>query len=502
MSSSTRSTCSRQRRKVLTEEEYQDNLNQIIQRDYFPDLPSLERDVAVYERRAAGDVPGAVAVRRAARRIQAHEEALREQEREDEEAAAENDGIRPVARPLHRESLSNFHARATSEDNVHFESVQSREQSQRKQELLMLTNGPTNKGAASSSNRAPSQSRRHPMLPSPIPLASDQFNPPTPARPSQQSVELENSLFFVPKALQKQQTNGTSEQSLFLMLEDNDETIQDGDSDALALQQMPPPTKRRACAPDKRSLVEYTPTSKMEKRIEPAATRFPKQQQQQQQQLAVHSRPLNTTEWDTGSDTTGLSSTEGDDTDLDSTLGRRTPLHIERMQARKRKEREQETLVQMTPLIVPGGGGNASPIVTWGTVGATPMVIGQAKQSQGMSNKDIDGSSFKMPEESDRERAAARATAYLAKRSRKFREAGTTPRLDPRASLLSPAARALLSRNASGSSSVRSASSFGTALRSSYSVTRPVSGSRAKSSIAGQRDTAFQATPRLNRNDR
>ena len=55
---------SSKRRRVLPEEEYTANLAQVVQRQYFPDLPQLADTAALYERRAAGDVAGAVAIRR------------------------------------------------------------------------------------------------------------------------------------------------------------------------------------------------------------------------------------------------------------------------------------------------------------------------------------------------------------------------------------------------------------------------------------------------------
>jgi protein DGCR14 len=106
-----------QRRQVLSEDEYTSTLSSIVQRDFFPDLPALEKQAAVLDRREAKDFKGAVAVRRAARRLVEHEESLKEQEEHDEHDLDPHYSVRKTARPLHRESVSGFHARVTSEDN-------------------------------------------------------------------------------------------------------------------------------------------------------------------------------------------------------------------------------------------------------------------------------------------------------------------------------------------------------------------------------------------------
>ena len=82
----------RQRRKVLSEEEYTATLSSILQRDYFPEIPQLERQAAILERRAQGDIAGAVAVRRAARRLKQHEETIASLEEEAEREAKANLG--------------------------------------------------------------------------------------------------------------------------------------------------------------------------------------------------------------------------------------------------------------------------------------------------------------------------------------------------------------------------------------------------------------------------
>ena len=130
----------KQPRQILKEEEYQQTLSQIVQRDYYPALPSLHRDMAVLERRGTGDVSGAVAVRRAYRRVAEEEEKESEAERqEDERARTQSGGTRKRPRPLERESVTGFHDRATSEDNEEFDRVTRREEDERIDRMRALS---------------------------------------------------------------------------------------------------------------------------------------------------------------------------------------------------------------------------------------------------------------------------------------------------------------------------------------------------------------------------
>jgi len=129
--SSSRRRPPQQNRLILPEETYQHTLSNIIRRNYYPSLPSLHRDIAILTHRSNGNVAGAVAVRRAARILQSHEESAdKEENRRESEAVNGNsngngngngNGVRITARPLERESVDGFHARVTSEDNAHFE---------------------------------------------------------------------------------------------------------------------------------------------------------------------------------------------------------------------------------------------------------------------------------------------------------------------------------------------------------------------------------------------
>lgn len=449
----------RQRRTVLSEEEYTSTLNDIVQREYFPDLPSLRRQAAVLEKRAQGDFPGAVAVRRAARQLEEHEELLAAEELEAEQNV-DAANVRKTPRPLHRESLSGFHARVTSEDNAEFDATQRQEVQANRARLqqvfsLQITNGPTKRGSET------------PLL------ASDKFNP-SPHRISatewKDNETGSNGLFFNPQHY----VGGSSEPIQKKLLLTNGK-----DASSTENQLMPPPApvKRPSDTSStlvlKQDMVEYIPKHQIEKRIDPSKTRFPVQ-------ISLPPQRPHVTSGDSSTDY----STEAS-TDLDSPA---LPLSVERQARVKRQRREQETLVSMTPQIVPGrSAGNESPIVTWGKVSATPMVLG------GVNN--VSETSFRLPAENDREYAARRVEQTFEKARRKSkqrpRQTLTTP-MDQMTASLTPAARSLLNKSSTrqSSSSVRSSGAFGSALRSSYTPKR-------SATTSVRRDIAGKATPRV-----
>ena len=138
----------KQPRQILKEDEYQQTLSRIVQRDYFPAVPSLHRDLAVLEKRAVGDVAGAVAVRRAYRRVAEEEEKATEAEREEDgRAQTMSGGTRKRPRPLERESVTGFHDRATSEDNEEFHRVTRKEESERVDRMRALYGAKLGEGA-------------------------------------------------------------------------------------------------------------------------------------------------------------------------------------------------------------------------------------------------------------------------------------------------------------------------------------------------------------------
>jgi protein DGCR14 len=452
----------KQPRIVLSEEEYTSTLNDIVQREYFPALPSLRRQVAVLDRRAEGDFAGAVAIRRAARQLEEHEQALSEADKEAEENVG-TDNLRKEPRPLHRETISGFHARVTSEDNAEFDATQRDEVQQNRNRLQQVF-----------SLRIANGTGRGPGSETPL-LASDKFNP-SPHRITASEWKepaRDNGLFFNPQ--HSGRTNGDSRQKLI---------ANGGDSSSGALstesQLMPPPEPVNKSSNDtssalvlKQDMVEYIPKYQMDKKIEPSQTRFPTMLSLPPQRLIPPSGHSSTTDYSTEAST-----------DLDSPL---LPVSVERRSRAKRIRREQETLVNMTPQIVPGrSAGNESPIVTWGTVSSTPMVLG------GVDN--VGDVSFRLPAKSDRDDAARRAEATLEKRRRKSTNASakaSTASMDRMTASLTPAARSLLNKSTMRmSSSARSRSAFGSALRTSYTPKR-------SSTASLKRDHAGKATPRV-----
>ena len=467
----------KQRRKVLTEEEYSESLSRVVQRNYFPDLPHLAETAALVDRRAAGDVAGAVAVRRAMRQRQDTEE--RELQ---EQAAAEQETnvLRSSPRPLHHESLTNFHARVTSEDNAEFAEQQAKEvDAIRKRQRLeygkwaLLTNGT----ATNDPVKALPPSTSH--VASPLPLASDQFNA-TPHRKSIQQLAQEadktqtNGLFFIPNA--SAGVTGLNELPLALL-----------PATEMQNTSMPPPAKKGSQnqISSLSSLVEYIPKEiDAKKRIEPAATRFPSSAARA---LARYrgNVGLNLEESDTEGEATVdyLSNTDAS-TDLDAPPT--FDLATEKRLGQRRKRNEMETLVQMTPVIVPGKSAAESdePLMTWGEVSSTPLVL------SGRADDDDEslGPSFDVVD-SARDAAAERARQHMEQRSRL---ASATP---PRKKSSKRPASIFGARPASA----RSAGSFGTALRSSYSGSAKRSGG-GNSSIrySGVRSAhVHRATPKI-----
>jgi protein DGCR14 len=487
-----------QRRLVLSEEEYTSTLSAIVQRDFFPDLPDLERQVAVLDRRSKGDHAGAVTVRRAARALEEHDEALRAQEEEDENDISDELHIRKRARPLHRETLTGFHARATNEDDDEFDSQQKNEvQANRKcLEILFRPTDP------------------YVTLPR-LTMASDQFQgtPNRIAASEWNAPKVRNALFFVPtpqiKAGQEMEPklfpNGSSFESEANHLLTNENQVREV---AIALT-MPPPARvqnqnaivpRSNLSAPKHSLVEYIPKHALEKKIDPGQTRFPPRQ------LVTFRPPLAPPQ--TESDTDGF--TTDASTDLDAP---HRPIEQER-HARARKDRRvQETFVNMTPLVIPGSG-NEAPIMTWGTVSGTPVVLSGQEVADGGSQ------SFSLPNENERDRAAQKAQSELERRAKRAKSSSTRSKRKasttaPRtgAGSLTPAAMSLLEKTKRTGSlspagmslfqgnktSSRSRDAFASALRCSYTPQprRGASESRQSSS----RDHAYKATPLASRNE-
>lgn len=457
-----------QQRVVLTEEAYHDNLSQIIQRQFFPDLVYLRTQATLQQCRDAGDFAGAIVVRRAARRLhsQLHEELLQNHE------ASQASGGRLEARTLHLESLTGFHTRVTSEDNAEFERVQQKEMDERKEGRARMRLLPSQKLAATCNIDVEGEEQRNLKegIPSPRFLASDAFTAPL-HRSVPKDAALENSLFFVPPPRNHHQTGNSSRHE-----------------DDVTRLLMPPPALQGKSKPQ---LVEHVSKNIPEKRIEPACTRFP---WQNRLDLSPHQNRKHfeesTTDEDGGGDSSA-SSTGWDETDLDSVASSRK-LFKQMEQGLKRKTRELQTLVRMTPLIHP----NDSPIVTWGGVAATPLVL--RPDTEGMADtvsvQPEPAVAFQMPATTSRERAAALAEAKLQDRALKAKRHKSASSTISSPSSLSLRLSDSLSSSLRLPDSARSRSAFGSALRSAYNVT--ATGKSSRTRTASRANSAAPKIPR------
>lgn len=569
------------RRSILTEEEYTDTLTHIVTRDYFPALPNLQKDNAILEARSRGDIAAAVAVRRAARKEETKRETERRANMQEEEeltttvttALTNYDGgnrqinlIRKRPRQLKHETLTGFHARVTSEDNAEFEMNQEREQRELQAKLslvysasanktgrLMIENA-INKGAdgrvGPGKDDIDTYNRRSLLSDTPG-LASDKYN----ATPSGIRItDTDGNNKTSPYGDNKQ---GISKNGLFFEPQHHKRDVVDLKSDNLL---MPPPPRRGSNAtasmipfhqsndqPNTSSLsskplhklVEYIPKPTAPD-INPPATRFPYQNDSRllpYNQHRKHSSNMMSIQR-SSSDTSASEST-----DLDASP---RSLARERASYQKARIRENETFIPMTPIIRPGGAGVAAePIMTWGDVASTPLVLGGGGAADGTSQWEpspllaVDTSedevsaqpAFDVTDKSRRESMAMNAEKILTERAKKYRsgsrkrteaESNSKPSLATpldRSASLTPAARALLQASTSNPSSsifqpsrngsitnARSKDSFGSALRMSYTPTpdrrvrESKSSKRRKSSSSSMlRQAAGAATPRVSK---
>lgn len=527
----------KQKRIVLTEEKYVDTLSSIVTRDYYPAIPSLQRDCAVLQKRSEGDVTAAVQIRRAARRLEAEQERKLQIEQAQELEALENGGIRKRPRALEMETIDGFHKRVTSEDNADFEQTMKREVKEKTKAMQivygstgvdyknvsqkLLENSTANADAVTNNG-----SKRLQICDTPL-MASDAFNAPV------ERVQVAgttsdgkmktyfNTLFFTPQQNEQehkdsnQLTEKAKEESL-LSLEDSKNMPPPANLNAIVPQSIESSLPKKKINANKNSgnmhLVEYqakdaTINNENSKQIIPANTRF----QYQNESRIVLKQSLDVDTQQMSKDATKFSyETDSSVTDLDS-----TPLSIneERKRRIQRLESERNTLVAMTPQIIPGGRGEEddSPIITWGDVASTPLV---SSRDHEVSSDASFGQTFSLPKESDREEAAKKAEEENNRKAKRYKEASSVKSqsidtkkksgqrlkqgsvLLDRAASLTPAARALLKKSTSrtqGFSKVtaRSGSAFGSALRNSY--TPKVE----KQSISKRSKNSSKATPLL-----
>ncbi len=457
---------SMQRRKVLSEEEFSATLTSIVQRDYFPELPELERQAAVLERRSQGDVVGAVAFRRAARQLQQHEDAIAVAETEDEHDL-DTRQVRRRARPLHQESITGFHARVTNEDDEEFSSNQKKEIKENRERLEKLF-------------RTPEELNKLTLLTN---MASDQFQ----AEPNRiAAIEwhkptVRNGLFFNPTPLRDQDDHLVPDAVKLI----SDQSAGSASVSQLAL--MPPPAKSVKQSIPKHQMVEYVPKHKITKRIEPSQTRFPNK---------IIPMPA----WRSliaGSELE--SETDGSVTDASTDLD--APLRpVDHERRRRQQERNHQSYVTMTPLIVPGMMGNESPIMTWGTVDSTPLLL-SGRESEDQARE----SSYNLASENERERAARKAEKELARRAKRAKATSSKhdgpKRIKSMSPALTPGTLSLWQKTKLPTPS-RAADAFASSLRSSYTPKRQSSASAARASSTrkiGSLDSAFKATPLASR---
>ena len=621
-SSATPSLLPSQPRTILEEEEYESILSHIVTRDYFPSLPSLRRDAEILDARSRGDMAGAVAARRRARAMELLEEKERmEDVGEDERAmVADNNsnnnygesmdgvGLRVRPRQLKHESITGFHARVTSEDNVEFESNQERERKEREVILgvvyasradkcgRLMIESHINGGDETNGDGNECDKRLHynrDWCDTPIGLSSDLYDAPpqglriTNGKSTAASNDNgigRNGLFFQPRDKRLcviSEARGSS--GTFLALEnDSMETKRiengenkSGESDNLL---MPPPPARlmsdtdktsmsssnakmpmSSCVDRRHQLVEYLPKQSLAN-IHPPATRFP---YQNESRLPSSNSNLGTI---IPSVSRGIVNRNGsfsttdasDTTDLDEPPRQ---LDTERAARKRARDRENETFVAMTPLIRPGDGGRGDaggldePIMTWGDVISTPLVLGGGSAIDARISSSVNwepshpppddllpAPAFDVIDSNHRETLARRAERRLVNRAKTYRSAGSvssykesddesihssrstrstrstrsmsssvTNPMDRSASL-TPAARALLDaqnmarqskKKANSISSGRTLSSifsgsrdsFGTSLRASYTpdLTKGKKKTKGDSSL---RRASSGATPR------
>jgi protein DGCR14 len=541
---------SKQRRLVLSEEDYTGTLTSIITRDYFPALPALNRDAAILKKRSEGDVSSVIAIRRNARQIEAKEELVNQLEETEEIVALHNGGKRKRARPLERETVDGFHQRVTSEDNAEFEENMRREvvENRQRMDLIYQTSGEkmknlggllTNIGDTDETRNIPKDAGKLNLCNTPL-LASDYFNAPVEriqcagTNADGKNKTIRNALFFTPEQL----GHSTKENVL--------EKIDLWPNSMLDDSQIMPPPKSIKSLPSivpmidsiglnvferkPECLVEFKvqPThdpNSTEKMIVPSNTRFDYQGSSRviepcySKSLDTGSKEISQLEYDTDTSVT---------TDLDATP---VSISMERKQRVDHKERTRNTFVAMTPTIIPGKDTD-SPIVTWGRVASTPLALGLEGKRNEISQQTVTEnddnlivSSFQLPQENKKEIVAKRAEQLLSKRAECYKQSRNKMRngeqdiqqsemeksrnnkittVIGRASSLTPAALSLLGRAARNKSNCflskssigvtpRSSSSFGTALRNSYSS----SSNTASIASAGSRksSTINKATP-------
>lgn len=487
-----------QPRSILEEEEYESTLSHIVTRDYFPSLPSLRRDAEILDARSRGDMAGAVAARRRARAMELLDEKERIEDVEEEERAiveANNCGennmngvcLRDRPRQLKHESITGFHARVTSEDNAEFESNQEREYKEREAILGVVYASRADKGGRlmienhinggdetnGDGNECDEKLRyNRDWCDTPIGLSSDLYDAPpqglriTNGKSTTASNDNgigRNGLFFQPRDKRLCMTSEAKGPSSSGSVRMETKTVENGEknsgeSDNLL---MPPPPARlmsdtvitsmsssnakmlMSTSVDRRhQLVAYLPKESFSD-IHPPATRF---SYQNESRLPSSNSNLGTI---IPSVSRGIVNRNGsfsttdasDTTDLDEPPRQ---LDAERAARKRARDRENETFVAMTPLIRPGDGGHGNtsgfdePIMTWGDVMSTPLVLGGGSAIDARISSSVDWEPLRPPpddllpapafdviDSNHRETLARTAERRLINRTKTYRSAGS-----------------------------------------------------------------------------
>ncbi|CAB9503984.1 expressed unknown protein [Seminavis robusta] len=347
------------RRRVITEEEYTSTLSKIIQRDYFSDLPELQKKAAVLNGSFIAAADGSDELQRGEDGLPINEIACGS-----------------TTQPSKRQTVTEFHNRVTSEDNAEFERNQKEEIKAYREKLeelfrpnqFLLLEGSSNDGVDDNQKLLP---------PPPGSLAlSDE---------TKQHPLSNNGLFGLPAP--------TFSSGNATMRSGNSLPICSDEQESRQL--MPPPPKKQKVHS---AVVDV---SNKEKRIVPSQTRFAPVTTSIQRQStnpfrsSVLSRRRQSLESDSAYSTDA--STDIDSESVSIAAGRKQHL--------MRKRREAHTLVNTTPLLTPGtitqsddvgksDRGKHFRIITFGTVAGEPVEVQSLERSNAMSTEPASGFVF------------------------------------------------------------------------------------------------------------
>ncbi|KAL3941490.1 MAG: hypothetical protein SGBAC_004159 [Bacillariaceae sp.] len=324
----------KQRRQVLSEEDYTSTLSSIIQRDFYPAVTNLQEQSTLLSQRNSYH-PKTLA--RKLYQLQAqHEQEEQEKAKQEEESqielykddqngtsadagatgtstelvvADQESGqlIRTKARPLHEESLTGFHARVTNEDDYDFDQQQKQEVKANRQRLeslfllgrnpnedatkrlsngdddMRITPGSTAEDMVNEARKA--EQKRIQAAKDESDMASDQFESESYQPTNRPVPPIRNGLFLPPTPLVHGPQHGSLQTSQKLLT--NGDRDKESSANGRNLQlAMPPPlpvrkqdttqqTDVKSSSFPKSALVEYIPKYCLEKKIVPSQTRFP-----------------------------------------------------------------------------------------------------------------------------------------------------------------------------------------------------------------------------------